>query len=460
MNRQTLFEEVVHILRNELSHPAQAWQLALIAVALLAGWVYARRIQQRARETLAAAATAQHSVRVDVLKFSIDGFRRLAFPVAAMLLIVLSGLALYFAGVVRSGEVHLLRLALLLLGAMAAIRLFVYILRRSLSRATWIGTFEVGIALTIWIMVALHVTGLLNDLIDHLDSIRFPLGKPPLTLWDILAGVVSVILTVLAALWAGSVIEANLMGTKGLAPNSRVVLARLIKALLTLLAVLVALSFVGIDLTLLSVFGGALGVGLGLGLQKIASNYVSGFIILLDRSLSIGDMITVDKFYGAVSQINARYTVIKALDGTETILPNEMLVSTPVINQSYTNTTVQIAVKLTIAYSADLDRALQILIEAAAAQPRVLADPEPAAFVTGFGADGIDLQVGFWIRDPEAGSLPIRSDIARTVLRRFRQEQIEIPSPQREIRIKSIPEGLTPSRALDPSENQSTEKGR
>ena len=444
MNRETLFEEVLHVLRNELAHPPQAWQLVIISVALLAGFFYARRVEQHARARLAAAATANQSVRVDVLKFSIDGFRRLAFPVAAMTLLILGGVALYFAGVVRTGEVHLLRLALLLLGAMAAIRLFVYVLRRSLQRAAWIGTFELAIAFTIWIVVALYVTGLLDDLITYLDAVRFPLGKPPLTLWDILAGIVSVILTVLAALWAGSVIEARLMGTKSLAPNSRVVLARLVKAALTLLAVLLALSFVGIDLTVLSVFGGALGVGLGLGLQRIASNYVSGYIILLDRSLSIGDMITVDKFSGAVSQINARYTVMQSLDGTETIVPNEMLVSTPVINHSYSHTSVQVSVKLSIAYSADVDRALQILVEAAAAQARVLADPPPTAFITGFGADGIDMQIGFWIRDPEAGSLPIRSEIARSVLKRFQEEGIEIPAPQRDVRITSV-SGALPS---------------
>lgn len=446
VNRQTLIEDVVRILQYELVRPTHAWQLAVIVIAVLAGWIYAHRIQRRAREHLAAAATAQHSVRIDVLKFSIDGFRRLAFPVATALLLVIGGLALYIAGVIRTDDMQLMRLALLLLGAMAAIRLFVYILRRSLPRATWIGTFELGIALAIWTVLALHVTGLLDDLIAYLDSVRFPVGKPPLTLWDILAGAVSVVLTVLAALWAGSVVEARLMRTKALTPNSRVVLSRLIKALLTLIAVLMALSLVGIDLTVLSVFGGALGVGLGLGLQRIASNYVSGFIILLDRSLSIGNMITVDKFYGAVSQINARYTVIKALDGTETIVPNEMLVATPVVNHSYSNTTVQVVVKLSIAYSADVDRALQILVEAATAQARVLTDPAPAAFITGLGADGIDLQIGFWIRDPEAGSLPIRSEIARGVLKRFREEGIEIPFPQRDVRITSIPEVFSTSR--------------
>jgi small-conductance mechanosensitive channel len=199
--------------------------------------------------------------------------------------------------------------------------------------------------------------------------------------------------------------------------------------------VLVALSLVGIDLTVLSVFGGALGVGLGLGLQRIASNYVSGFIILLDRSLSIGDMITVDKFYGRVAQINTRYTVIKALDGTETILPNEMLVSTPVVNHSLSNREVRIVVKVAVAYSADVDRALGILSECARLQPRVLRQPEPGAFVTALGADGVELEIGFWIRDPEEGTLAVRSEISREVLRRFASAGIQIPFPQREVRI-------------------------
>ena len=438
-HRQTLFEHVLRTLQNELAQPPQALQLAIIGVALLAAWFSASRVRQRTQARLHDAATSAHSVRVDVLRFSIAGFRRLAFPVVAMLLVALGGLMLHISEVAVLRDMHLLRLAFLLLGAMAAIRLFVYILRRSLPRAAWIGSFEVGISVAIWIMVALQVTGLLNDLVDYLDTVRFPVGKPPLTLWDLLAGAVSVVLTVLAALWAGSVIESHLMNAKALTPNSRVVVARLTKALLTILAVLVALSFVGIDLTLLSVFGGALGVGLGLGLQRIASNYVSGFIILLDRSLSIGDMITVDKYYGAVAQINARYTVIKSLDGTETIVPNEMLVSTPVINHSYSNTTVQVVLKLSIAYSADVDRALQILTEVAATPARVLDDPAPTAFISGFGDAGIDLQIGFWIRDPEAGNLPIRSEIARAVLERFRQEGIEIPSRQRDMRVSYVP---------------------
>jgi small-conductance mechanosensitive channel len=165
---------------------------------------------------------------------------------------------------------------------------------------------------------------------------------------------------------------------------------------------------------------------------------VSGFIILLDRSLTIGDMITVDKFQGAVSQINTRYTVIKSLDGTETIVPNEMLVSSPVINHSYTDRKVRVVVKVSVAYASDVDRAIGILEKAARAQPRVLADPAPAAFITGLGADGIELEVGFWIADPEEGTLAVRSDISRVLLQRFKEENIEIPFPQRSIRISGL----------------------
>lgn len=435
-----LLDEVVRIVQQELSRPQYVWQLVVVACALAGAWFFSRLVQQRV-DARVQAQSRDENKRVDLLQFSIDGFRRLAFPVSAVALLVLGGFGLRAAGLVQGASgVQFLRLALTLLVALAGIRLFVYVLHRSFPTSNWIGAFERAIAAVIWLLVALHVTGLLSDLIEMLEAVHFAIGKQRLSLWDLLIGAISVVLTLLAAMWVGSVIEARLMAASSLAPNSRVVLSRLSKAVLALVAVLTALSLVGIDLTVLSVFGGALGVGLGLGLQKIASNYVSGFIILLDRSLTIGDMITVDKYYGAVSQINTRYTVIKALDGTETIVPNEMLVSSPVINHSYTDRKVRVAVKVSVAYAADVDRALQVLVDAAQAQPRVLRDPAPAAFITGFGADGIDLEVGFWIPDPEEGTLAVRSAIARRLLQRFKDENIEIPFPQRDIRISgSIP---------------------
>jgi small-conductance mechanosensitive channel len=444
MAEPTLLQEVIEIVQGGLARPQSLWQLAVIAVGLVAGGLVAQAARRHV-DARVAAESGKVGLRTDLLRFSVAGIRRLAFPVSALLVILAGGLALRMTGLAqRVGDVQLLRLAFTLLAAMAAIRLIVYVFRRSFPRAAWLGTFERWIALSIWVVVALHLSGLLDDVIATFEAVRFPVGRSQISLWDLLVGAASVVVTVLAALWLGSAIESRLMRADTLTTNSRVVLARVVKALLLVVAVLVGLSSVGIDLTVLSVFGGALGVGLGLGLQRIASNYVSGFIILLDRSLSIGDMITVDKFYGRVDQINTRYTVIKALDGTETILPNEMLVSTPVINHSLTSPEVRVVIKTSIAYSADLDRALDILAECARAQPRVLPRPEPGAFITALGADGIELEVGFWIRDPEEGTLAVRSEITRQVLRRFAAEGIEIPFPQRDIRIVSA-EGALPA---------------
>jgi small-conductance mechanosensitive channel len=435
MAEPTLLQEVIEIVQEGLARPRSLWQLLVIAIGLVVGVMSARQVRKRV-DARVAAEERSGGLRVDLLRFSFAGMSRLAFPITAFLTMVIGGLALRASGLVsRVGDVQLLRLALTLLAAMAIIRLLVYVLRRSLPRATWLVSFERWIALIVWLGVALYLTGLLGEVISELDSIRLPIGKSQISLWDLLIAAVSVVFTVVAALWVGSSVESRLIRAESLTANSRVVLVRVLKAVLLFVAVLVALSSVGIDLTVLSVFGGALGVGLGLGLQRIASNYVSGFIILLDRSLSIGDMITVDKYYGRVAQINTRYTLIKALDGTETIVPNEMLVSTPVVNHSLTSREVRVVVKVSIAYSSDLERALQILNEVAREQPRVLASPEPGANVTAFGADGVELELGFWIRDPEEGTLAVRSDISRALLKRFAAADIEIPYPRRDVRL-------------------------
>ena len=213
--------------------------------------------------------------------------------------------------------------------------------------------------------------------------------------------------------------------------------ARLATALLLLFAVLLVLPLVGIDLTVLSVFGGAIGVGLGFGLQKIASNYVSGFIILLDRSIRIGDLITADNFYGEVKNITTRYVVVRALDGREAIIPNEMLITTTVLNHSYSNRQIRLAIPVQIAYQDDPERAMRLMEEAAGKHPRVLADPPPKAFLARFADSGIELELGVWIGDPEAGMLSIRSELNLAVWRAFQEAGIHIPYPQREMRILS-----------------------
>ncbi|WP_339936803.1 mechanosensitive ion channel family protein [Undibacterium luofuense] len=273
------------------------------------------------------------------------------------------------------------------------------------------------------------------DLLAALEDVVLPVGKNKISLLAILQACISVVLTLIVALWASAALEAKLMALPTAHTSFKVVMSRVSKALLIVLAVLASLTMVGIDLTVLSVFGGALGVGLGFGLQKIASNYVSGFIILLDRSMSIGDMISVDKFNGKVTQINTRYTVLQGLDGAESVIPNEMLVSTPVQNFSLTNTSVAMWTDFSVGYDTDLDALLPVLAQAALTVERVCKDPAPGAHLMRFGADGLELRVSFWIADPQNGKTGVLSDVNRALWAVMKERGIELPFPQRVVHI-------------------------
>jgi small-conductance mechanosensitive channel len=309
------------------------------------------------------------------------------------------------------------------------------VLRLSLVGATWLLQFERVFAGLVWAIVALHITGLLPDVISVLESVSFSTGKQKLTLWTLLQGIAAVMVTVLLALWVSSVIEARLNGATGLDSNLRAVFARLSKALLIVIAVLIGLPMVGIDLTTLSVFGGALGVGLGLGLQKIASNYVSGFIILLDNSIRIGNVISVGNDRGEVTRITTRYTVLRNLAGVEALVPNELLVGSVVQNESYSDPRVRVALTVQVGYDSDLERAMAVMTDAASSQPRVLGDPLPVVLLRDFADSGINLELGFWVADPEQGVGVLRSDINLAIWRGFKQAGISIPFPQREVRV-------------------------
>jgi small-conductance mechanosensitive channel len=310
-----------------------------------------------------------------------------------------------------------------------------YVLRHSFPGAAWLTSFERGFALMVWVVVALHIMGLLPDVIDVLEAISFTLGKQKLTLWLLLQGLAAVLATMLGALWLGTLIENRLDRAEGLDVNLRVVFARLARALLIVTAVLISLPLVGIDLTMLSVFSGALGVGLGLGLQKIASNYVSGFIILLDRSIRIGNLISVGTDRGTVTRITTRFTVLRGLTGVEALVPNELLVSSVVQNESFSDHKVRIAMPIQISYDSDIERAMAILEAAAAAQERVISEPPPRTFLLAFADSGINLELGFWIADPEEGTGALRTDINLQIWREFQSAGISIPFPQREVRV-------------------------
>ena len=403
---------------RDMERPDVFWQVGALLLCLMIAFFVDRQVHGR----------AQASGRA--WRFGQGGLQRLALPAVALLL-VLATLPLLRHRV----PTHLLVLAVPLLASLAVIRIVFYVLRQTFGSSGGLASFERAFALVVWGVVALHITGLLPDIIDMMEGVGFPVGKQKLNLWMVLQGLVTVLSTLLVALWVNGLVEARLMSAADLDSNLRVVFSRLSKALLMLLAVLIGLPLVGIDLTTLSVFGGALGVGLGFGLQKIASNYVSGFIILLDRSIRIGNVISVGAERGQVTRITTRYTVLKNLSGVEAIVPNEILVGSVVLNESLSDPRMRIGLPVQIAYANDVGRAMEILIESAACQPRVLADPAPKAFLAAFGDSGINLELGFWIADPQEGSLQIRSDINLAIWAAFQAAGIEIPYPQREVRL-------------------------
>ena len=398
----TLFRDLLADVRE----PGFLWQLLALAGCLGAAWLIERWWR------------ARHAEGAGRLK---DAGSRLVFPLSGMLLVGTTRLALE-----SFTHVNLLKLAVPLLGSLALVRAVVLVLRQAFPKATWLTTWERIIASAVWGWLALHITDLLPHVIDALEQVSFTLGKQTVNLWMIAHGVFTVFLTVVVALWIAGIIEARLMRVDTLDSSLRMVGVRVAKAQLTVVA---------IDMTALSVFTGALGVGLGLGMQKIASNYVSGFIILLDRSIRLGNVVQVGTDVGQVTRITTRYTVLKNTTGTECIVPNDVLISSVVQNQTYSDTRLRLATTVGVAYGTDLDLAMRLMAEAASSQRRVLADPAPRALLTLFGDSSIQLELGFWIGDPEAGKGGVTSDVNLAVWRAFRDHGIEIPFPQREVRM-------------------------
>jgi small-conductance mechanosensitive channel len=408
----------------DLRNVNMVWQVVVLAVSLAAAWWVARLVHARLMSVPSAEPSA-------TLKIGVGGLNRVIFPLSALFCVILGRFVLRFF----QHELNLLNLAVPLLFSLMLVRVAVYVLRRAFKADGPLRYWERVIAWTIWAALALHITGLLPEVVEVLDGFGFRIGKQRISVLTILQGLLSVAVTVVIALWAGRTIEARLLDARGMDLNFRIVLSKLVKTLLVIVAVLIALPAVGIDVTVLSVFGGAVGVGLGLGLQKIAANYVSGFVILLDRSISPGALVTIDGRYGEVTKLTARYVVVKSLDGTEAIIPNETVITSVVVNHSYSDRSVRVDVPIQVSYSSDVDRALELMLEAARDQPRALRNPAPGALLKAFADSGIDLELYVWVSDPETGTGNLRSDIYRAMWKAFNANNIGIPFPQREIRV-------------------------
>ncbi|OWY40344.1 mechanosensitive ion channel protein MscS [Xenophilus sp. AP218F] len=390
-------------------------------VCVLLGILIARRVFAR--------YFAHHPERYD--RFLPYAGMRLVLPLSAQFLVQLS-FWVWTHGLGKHAVV-LYVFSVMLLG-LAVIRLCTALLRQALPKGKVERTSEHFVAIVLWLGFATKLIGFDDVVLDALSSVAFSVGKTRIDLLTILNGVLWVSVIVVAALWVSRIIEGRLMKLKHLDPSLRIVFAKLTRIGLVVIAVLIALPVVGIDLTVLSVFGGAVGIGLGLSLQNIARNFLSGFIILLDRSIRIGDRLMVGDRVGNVTRMTSRYVVLRGGDGSEALIPNDLLVSGTVINQSYSEKSLWTSLPVQVAYGTDLDLAMSLLKQAAE-HPRVLKEPGPNAFVTLFADSGINMELGFWVADPENGFLGLKSDINLAIWRLFQQHNIEIPFPQREVRI-------------------------
>lgn len=355
-------------------------------------------------------------------------------------LLLLSLAYLCFMLLARWMPVAVFKIAIPVLVALAVIRLGVKVLQVVFVDAPLVRILERSISWVAWLAMVLWVSGLLPLVLEELDDIRWKVGGATLSVRTIIEGGVTACIVLIITLWISAAIEMRLLkSATGSQLSLRKALSNAMRALLVFVGLLVALSAVGIDLTALSVLGGAIGVGIGFGLQKLAASYVSGFVMLAERSVRIGDNIRIDNFEGRITDINARYTVVRSLGGRESIVPNEMFISNRIENLSLADSRVLQFTVVSVAYDSDVELVMRLLSEAALSQDRVLRDPGPGVNLTNFGADGLEFTLNYWMTDPENGQQNLRSLINLAILQSLRAHGIEIPYPQRVIHTRPQP---------------------
>lgn len=332
----------------------------------------------------------------------------------------------------HAATVAVFRIALPVLVALVVIRVGVKVLQAAFRDTPLVRVLERSISWIAWAAMVLWVSGLLPLVLEELEQIQWSVGGAAMSLRSLIEGSLTAGAVLILTLWVSSALEARLLrAASGGDLSLRKAVSNGLRALLLLVGLMVALTAAGIDLTALSVLGGAMGVGIGLGLQKLASNYVSGFVMLAERSVRIGDSVRVDNFEGVVSDINARYSVIRASTGRESIVPNEMFIVNRVENLSLSDRRLWLSTVLLVPYDCDVDQVMQLLETATLAQARVLRDPPATVALSAFAIDGLEFTVGYWIADPENGQLNVRSDVNRAILQALRSQGIQVPPPLR-----------------------------
>ena len=395
-----------------LTHPTALLELALLLACLGLAWGTAAWLRPRGDD--------------DGIWFGRRGYDGVLFPLLALALALLARLLLR-----GHLPVAVFKLAVPVLTSLALIRVTVRVLHAAFPNSPLMRALERSLSWAVWIGAVLWTTGLLTVVLAEADALSWRIGGSPVSLRSLIEGSLSAVAVMLVMLWLSSTLEARLLRASSVNLSLRKMAANATRAILLLVGLLIAMSTAGIPLGALSVLGGAVGIGIGLGLQKLAANYVSGFVILAERSLRIGDVVKVDNFEGRITDISTRFTVIRAANGRESIVPNEMMITQRVENCSFADPKVALSSLVQVAYGTDLAALIPRLVEAMAAVPRVLSDPEPAVHLSHFAADGLELTLIFWIADIENGQGNVRSAVNLAVLQVLNAAGVQIPFPQR-----------------------------
>ncbi len=349
----------------------------------------------------------------------------LALPIAWLILQWISVLVAAQLG----WPYHLIQITVSLLTAWVVIRAMSALVRDP----TWARL----VAGTAWAVAALNILDLLDNTVDLLDQAALELGDMRLSALTVIKGMLALAVLLWLATFFSRLLERRISTLPNLTPSVQVLLSKLFKAVLITLAIVAALKTVGIDLTAFAVFSGAVGVGVGFGLQKVVSNLISGVILLMDKSVKPGDVISVGQTYGWINTLGARYASVVTRDGTEYLIPNEDIITQQVVNWSYSNNAVRLKIPIGVSYNADVRKAIELCLAAAAQVPRLLKNPEPVCPLKGFGDSSVDLELRIWIDDPQNGVSNVKSEVLLLVWDAFHEHDIEIPFPQRDLHIRS-----------------------
>jgi small-conductance mechanosensitive channel len=408
-------------------------EVAAVTVCLWVGWLVGATLRDRYQRRGITTPTA-----LTWTYLASQGFVVVTPVVLALVLVTMMRGVLFAAHF----DVTLLDAAMRLIGAYVAVRVGVFLFAASLGNKSWMQHWETRVTLLIWLAIAAEYLGWLDPIIATLDSVGVAAGKSRITVWSILKLLFTLTLFVLVAAWISRWVERRLKKLSNLAPSTRIGIAKFANAFLIGLSILMGLNAAGVDLTALTVLTGAIGLGLGFGLQSIAANFVSGFVLLMDRSIKPGDVISLSgqagtstENFGWVQELRGRYVVVRDRDGVEMLVPNQQLISNAVINWSYTDPRIRLKLPIRVSYGDDPELALQILLTACEGQGRVLRDPLPVSRLMHFGDSGIELELRFWISDPQDGVNNVRSDVNRAIWRLFKEHRITIPVAQHEVRV-------------------------